>query len=66
MAKYYDVHPDNPQPRTIAQVAAAIRADALIAYRPGTEATIGGAASVRCPNGVTYTLAAGERFECPR
>ncbi|MFF8974181.1 L-threonylcarbamoyladenylate synthase [Streptomyces sp. NPDC014995] len=32
MAKYYDVHPENPQPRTIAQVAAAIRADALIAY----------------------------------
>ncbi|MFI1928774.1 MULTISPECIES: L-threonylcarbamoyladenylate synthase [unclassified Streptomyces] len=32
MAKYYDVHPDNPQPRTINQVAAAIRADALIAY----------------------------------
>jgi tRNA threonylcarbamoyl adenosine modification protein (Sua5/YciO/YrdC/YwlC family) len=26
------VHPDNPQPRTITQVAAAIRADALIAY----------------------------------
>jgi tRNA threonylcarbamoyl adenosine modification protein (Sua5/YciO/YrdC/YwlC family) len=32
MAKYYDVHPDNPQPRTIAQVAQAVRADALIAY----------------------------------
>ncbi|WP_416981718.1 L-threonylcarbamoyladenylate synthase [Streptomyces sp. T028] len=32
MAKYYDVHPDNPQPRTIAQVAQAIREDALIAY----------------------------------
>ncbi|MER6560119.1 L-threonylcarbamoyladenylate synthase [Streptomyces sp. NPDC001027] len=32
MAKYYDVHPDNPQPRTISQVAAAIRSDALIAY----------------------------------
>ncbi|MER5433298.1 L-threonylcarbamoyladenylate synthase [Streptomyces sp. NPDC002588] len=32
MAKYYDVHPENPQPRTIAQVAQAIRADALIAY----------------------------------
>ncbi|MEV1067726.1 L-threonylcarbamoyladenylate synthase [Streptomyces sp. NPDC050263] len=32
MAKYYDVHPENPQPRTISQVAAAIRADALIAY----------------------------------
>ncbi|SES43670.1 tRNA threonylcarbamoyl adenosine modification protein, Sua5/YciO/YrdC/YwlC family [Streptomyces sp. yr375] len=32
MAKYYDVHPENPQPRIISQVAAAIRADALIAY----------------------------------
>ncbi|MFG2947302.1 L-threonylcarbamoyladenylate synthase [Streptomyces adustus] len=32
MAKYYDVHPDNPQPRTIAQVAESIRAGALIAY----------------------------------
>ncbi|KUO09646.1 L-threonylcarbamoyladenylate synthase [Streptomyces sp. DSM 15324] len=32
MAKYYDVHPDNPQPRTIAQIAQAIREDALIAY----------------------------------
>jgi len=41
--------------------------DAIIAYRPGTEAAaVGGAASVRCPNGVTYTLQAGERFECPR
>jgi tRNA threonylcarbamoyl adenosine modification protein (Sua5/YciO/YrdC/YwlC family) len=32
MAKYFDVHPDNPQPRTIAQVADSIRSDALIAY----------------------------------
>jgi len=32
MAKYFDVHPDNPQPRTIVQVADSIRADALIAY----------------------------------
>ncbi|MFE4663455.1 L-threonylcarbamoyladenylate synthase [Streptomyces sp. NPDC056716] len=32
MAKYYDVHPDNPQPRTIAQIAESIRAGALIAY----------------------------------
>ena len=32
MAKYFDVHPDNPQPRTIGQIAAAIRDDALIAY----------------------------------
>ncbi|SNX56126.1 tRNA threonylcarbamoyl adenosine modification protein (Sua5/YciO/YrdC/YwlC family) [Streptomyces sp. TLI_55] len=32
MAKYFDVHPDNPQPRTISQVADSIRAGALIAY----------------------------------
>ncbi|MEU2914533.1 L-threonylcarbamoyladenylate synthase [Streptomyces massasporeus] len=32
MAKYYDVHPDNPQPRTIGQIADSIRADALVAY----------------------------------
>ncbi|MEU6547778.1 L-threonylcarbamoyladenylate synthase [Streptomyces sp. NPDC046859] len=32
MAKYYDVHPDNPQPRTIAQIAESVRAGALIAY----------------------------------
>jgi tRNA threonylcarbamoyl adenosine modification protein (Sua5/YciO/YrdC/YwlC family) len=32
MAKYFDVHPDNPQPRTIAQVADSIRSGALIAY----------------------------------
>jgi len=32
VARYVDVHPDNPQPRVIAQVADAIREDALIAY----------------------------------
>ncbi|MFD6192860.1 MULTISPECIES: L-threonylcarbamoyladenylate synthase [unclassified Streptomyces] len=32
MAKYFDVHPDNPQPRSIAQVADSVRAGALIAY----------------------------------
>ena len=32
MAKYFDVHPDNPQPRAISQIAESIRADALIAY----------------------------------
>ncbi|MEU8974005.1 L-threonylcarbamoyladenylate synthase [Streptomyces monashensis] len=32
MAKYFDVHPDNPQPRSIAQIADAVRSDALIAY----------------------------------
>ena len=32
MARYVDVHPDNPQPRAIAQVADAVCDDALIAY----------------------------------
>lgn len=32
MARYFDVHPQNPQPRTIAQVAEMLRDDALIAY----------------------------------
>ncbi len=32
MARYVDVHPDNPQPRLVAQIADAVRDDALIAY----------------------------------
>ncbi len=32
MARYFDVHPHDPQPRTIAQVTALLRDDALIAY----------------------------------
>jgi tRNA threonylcarbamoyl adenosine modification protein (Sua5/YciO/YrdC/YwlC family) len=32
MARYFDVHPQNPQPRSIAQVVAMIRDDALVAY----------------------------------
>ena len=32
MARYFDVHPQNPQPRTVAQVVALLRDDALIAY----------------------------------
>jgi tRNA threonylcarbamoyl adenosine modification protein (Sua5/YciO/YrdC/YwlC family) len=32
MAKYFDVHPDNPQPRAIGQVVTLIRAGGLIAY----------------------------------
>ena len=32
MARYVDLHPDNPQPRGIAQVVEALRDDALIAY----------------------------------
>jgi tRNA threonylcarbamoyl adenosine modification protein (Sua5/YciO/YrdC/YwlC family) len=32
MAKYFDVHPENPQPRALHQVVELIRADGLIAY----------------------------------
>jgi tRNA threonylcarbamoyl adenosine modification protein (Sua5/YciO/YrdC/YwlC family) len=32
VAKYFDVHPDNPQPRAIAQVVAMVRGGGLIAY----------------------------------
>ena len=32
MARYVDVHPDNPQARSISQVVQALRDDALIAY----------------------------------
>ena len=32
MAKYFDVHPDNPQARSISQVGAILRDDGLIAY----------------------------------
>lgn len=32
MARYFDVHPVNPQPRLISQIAEMLRKDALIAY----------------------------------
>lgn len=32
MARYFDVHPENPQPRSVSQVVAMLRDDALIAY----------------------------------
>jgi tRNA threonylcarbamoyl adenosine modification protein (Sua5/YciO/YrdC/YwlC family) len=32
MARYLDIHPDNPQPRLITQVVEALRDDSLIAY----------------------------------
>ena len=32
MARYFDVHPDNPQPRALGQVAAILRDGGLIAY----------------------------------
>ncbi|MEV5752778.1 L-threonylcarbamoyladenylate synthase [Actinoallomurus sp. NPDC052308] len=32
MARYFDVHPDNPQPRALRQVVDILRADGLIVY----------------------------------
>ncbi|WP_327256852.1 L-threonylcarbamoyladenylate synthase [Streptomyces sp. NBC_01244] len=32
MAKYFDVHPENPQPRAISSIADGIRAGGLVAY----------------------------------
>jgi tRNA threonylcarbamoyl adenosine modification protein (Sua5/YciO/YrdC/YwlC family) len=32
MARYFDVHPDNPQPRSIGQIADIVRGGGLIAY----------------------------------
>ncbi|MGH3192154.1 MAG: L-threonylcarbamoyladenylate synthase, partial [Streptosporangiaceae bacterium] len=32
MARYFDIHPANPQPRAIVQVADIVRADGVIAY----------------------------------
>ncbi|MCY0926684.1 L-threonylcarbamoyladenylate synthase [Streptomyces sp. H27-H1] len=32
MAKYFDVHPDNPQPRAIGSIADGIRSGGLVAY----------------------------------
>ena len=32
MARYFDVHPRDPQPRLVAQIVAMLQEDALIAY----------------------------------
>jgi tRNA threonylcarbamoyl adenosine modification protein (Sua5/YciO/YrdC/YwlC family) len=32
VARYLDIHPDNPQPRLVSQVVEALRDDQLIAY----------------------------------
>ena len=32
MARYFDIHPVNPQPRLIEQVVSILREDGLIAY----------------------------------
>ncbi|GAA1924727.1 L-threonylcarbamoyladenylate synthase [Nocardioides marmoribigeumensis] len=36
MARYFDVHPQNPQPRSIAQVVQILREDGVIAYPTDT------------------------------
>ena len=32
MARYFDIHPDNPQPRLLAAIADIVRANGVIAY----------------------------------
>lgn len=41
MARYFDVHPSNPQPRSIGQVVALLRDDALIAYPTDSSYALG-------------------------
>lgn len=41
MARYFDVHPLDPQPRSIAQVAALLQDDALIAYPTDSSYALG-------------------------
>lgn len=53
MAKYFDVHPQDPQPHSIAQVVALLRDDALIAYPTDSCYALG------CQLG---NLSAGERI----
>ncbi|MCF4120851.1 threonylcarbamoyl-AMP synthase [Antribacter sp. KLBMP9083] len=41
MARYFDVHPTDPQPRTIGQVVDLLRGDALIAYPTDSSYALG-------------------------
>lgn len=41
MARYFDVHPVDPQPRTIGQVVAMLRDDALVAYPTDSSYALG-------------------------
>ena len=41
MARYFDVHPQDPQPHSIAQVVALLRDDALIAYPTDSSYALG-------------------------
>jgi tRNA threonylcarbamoyl adenosine modification protein (Sua5/YciO/YrdC/YwlC family) len=41
MARYFDVHPQNPQPRSMAQVVTMLRDDAVIAYPTDSSYALG-------------------------
>ena len=41
MARYVDIHPENPQPRLVTQVVEALRTDELIAYPPDSGYALG-------------------------
>ena len=41
MARYFDVHPDNPQPRSISQVVAILRDGGVIAYPTDSSYALG-------------------------
>ena len=41
MARYFDVHPDNPQPRSISQVVAILRDGGVIAYPTDSSYAVG-------------------------
>jgi tRNA threonylcarbamoyl adenosine modification protein (Sua5/YciO/YrdC/YwlC family) len=41
VARYFDVHPQNPQPRSIAQVVQILREDGVIAYPTDTSYALG-------------------------
>ena len=41
MARYFDVHPVDPQPRVIAQAVELLRDDALIAYPTDSSYALG-------------------------
>lgn len=41
MARYFDIHPDNPQPRTVGQVVDLVRSGGLIAYPTDSSYALG-------------------------
>jgi len=58
MARYFDVHPQDPQPHRIAQVVAMLRDDALIAYPTDSSYALG----CRWTTSSTLSNAAGKKY----